>query len=55
MTRFRADWLLAALIAVAVILCAQDMALAQAARHPFAVGGNEGPGAATGIAGLIVA
>ncbi|MBI3275824.1 MAG: high frequency lysogenization protein HflD [Methylocystis sp.] len=31
------------------------MALAQAARHPFAVGGNEGPGAATGLAGLIVA
>lgn len=55
MTIFRADWRLAALIAIAVIFYAQDAALAQAARHPFAVGGNEGAGAASGLAGLILA
>lgn len=55
MSTFRADWRLATLIAIAAILCAQNAALAQAARHPFAVGGNEGAGAASGLAGLILA
>lgn len=46
----------AALIAtILLLLCGQDAALAQAARHPFASGGAEGAGAATGFAGLIAA
>lgn len=39
----------------AALLIVQDAALAQAARHPFAVGGSEGAGAATGLTGLILA
>lgn len=42
--------------AVVTLVClAQDAALAQATRHPFAVGGAEGAGAATGLTGLILA
>lgn len=41
--------------AVAALCIAQDAALAQAARHPFAVGGSEGAGAASGFAALILA
>lgn len=45
--------LLASLAALALL---QDAALAQAARHPFAVGPAEGPvGAANGLAGLLLA
>jgi ABC-type nickel/cobalt efflux system permease component RcnA len=43
----------AAVVAVFVLL--QDDALAQATRHPFAVGGSEGAGAASGFMGLVVA
>jgi ABC-type nickel/cobalt efflux system permease component RcnA len=50
-------WTACALVAAAAIafLLAQDAALAQATRHPFAVGASESGGAATGLAGLIVA
>lgn len=44
----------AAVVATALYI-AQDAALAQATRHPFAVGGSEGGGAATGLTGLIIA
>jgi nickel/cobalt exporter len=44
-----------AVLAAALLLILQDAALAQAARHPFAVGPNEGVGAATGFSGLILA
>jgi nickel/cobalt exporter len=45
----------AAVLAAALLLLVQDAALAQAARHPFAVGPTEGGGAATGFSGLILA
>jgi ABC-type nickel/cobalt efflux system permease component RcnA len=37
-----------------IIVCFQDPALAQASRHPFAVGGSEGAGAAGGFFGLVL-
>ncbi|BBU61993.1 nickel/cobalt efflux system [Methylosinus sp. C49] len=52
-SRERALLLLLALVALAL---SQDAALAQAARHPFAVGPSEAPvGAAGGFAGLLLA
>jgi nickel/cobalt exporter len=49
------DWALAA-AALAALVLLQDAALAQAARHPFAVGPSEGPvGATDGVAGLLLA
>jgi nickel/cobalt exporter len=53
-TRFSRDCALAAAVA-AVLVLAQDAALAQAARHPFAVGGSEGAATASGLTGLILA
>ncbi|MBY6241184.1 high frequency lysogenization protein HflD [Methylosinus sp. Sm6] len=44
-----------AMLAAAALLLLQDAALAQAARHPFAVGPSESGGAAGGFAGLIIA
>ncbi|OAI30162.1 high frequency lysogenization protein HflD [Methylosinus sp. R-45379] len=44
------------LLALAALALSQDAALAQAARHPFAVGPSEAPvGAASGLAGLLLA
>lgn len=43
------------LLAAAALLLAQDAALAEAARHPFAVGPSESGGAASGFAGVILA
>ncbi|MGJ0507247.1 MAG: nickel/cobalt transporter [Methylocystis sp.] len=51
MTRRR--WGVVAAAAAALLFLALDPALAQ--RHPFAVGGQEASGAATGLAGLILA
>jgi ABC-type nickel/cobalt efflux system permease component RcnA len=48
-------FLAAAALAAALLLLLQDAALAQAARHPFAVGPAESGGAATGFSGLILA
>lgn len=45
-------WVVLAAGAAALLLLAVDPALAQ--RHPFAVGGQEAAGAATGFAGLIL-
>jgi ABC-type nickel/cobalt efflux system permease component RcnA len=43
------------LVAAAALLLAQDVVLAETARHPFAVGPAEGGGSASGLAGLILA
>ncbi|WP_400768977.1 nickel/cobalt transporter [Methylosinus sporium] len=46
----------ALVLALAALALSQDAALAQAARHPFAVGPSEGPvGAGSGLAGLLLA
>lgn len=54
----RMDWrhigVLAAALALALLALAQDPALAQAARHPFAVGGSETSGAASGGLGEVL-
>ena len=53
---FRSSTLIGAFAIVVLFLaCAREPALAQTARHPFAVGGSEGAAAATGLAGLILA
>jgi len=53
---FRSSRLIGAFAIVVLFLaCAREPALAQTARHPFAVGGSEGAAAATGLAGLILA
>ncbi|WP_346772642.1 nickel/cobalt transporter [Methylosinus trichosporium] len=55
MLRFARNDALLFLVTAAALLILQDAALAQAARHPFAVGPAESGGAATGFAGLILA
>lgn len=55
MTFGRTAWIGAAAVTLLLVVCAQDSSLAQAARHPFAVAGNEGAPAATGFAATIIA
>jgi nickel/cobalt exporter len=51
----RLIWIGLAALAIMFLFCSQEASLAQATRHPFAVGGNEGARAATGFAGVIIA
>jgi nickel/cobalt exporter len=50
----RAAWIGAAAVALLLVFCVQDSGFAQTARHPFAVAGNEGAPAATGLAAIIM-
>jgi nickel/cobalt exporter len=51
----RAVWIGAAAVALLLVLCAQDGGSAQAARHPFAVGGGETAPSASGLASMVIA